>query len=144
MGYASRKLAFQNACDRLNELGFDIYVSPATSSWPIVTHGYYTDGERIAYFQADHYGSGVDICTVHIPNRTSGTGFRVHDCIGSAAITEQEAEQGFASYPIWASANDRKSVKKYSSIADFKERSSFHNNLTLLTKENRNILGSDT
>jgi len=55
---------------------------------------YFTDGINIGYTQYDKY-TGLDFSTVHKPNKSTGTGFKV------GSLPEQEYWKAF-SKPYWA------------------------------------------
>ena len=133
MNHASKREQFFRFINQLNAYGLDVYVKPPVRHSLPATYGYYTDGKRIAYFQIGHWG-GVEISTVHIPNRQTGTGFRMVDATDRP--TESQVGSGFAHSPHWAGLSDRESVQKFRDFEDFKNRSLFGGDLTLVTSDN--------
>ena len=131
-----KRRQFFEFIDRLNAMGFDVYSKPSLSKAHRTTYGYYTDGTRIAYFQVGEWG-GIDISTVHVPNKNSGTGFRMYD-----GITPRDSDilSGFAHSPSWAMQRDRDSVKKFKDFEDYRTRSLFGDALTKVTPENRDSI----
>lgn len=73
---------------------------------------YYTDGRRIGYAQWS--GLVNSVSTVHIPNKQTGTGFRVAE-----EITPETLAEGFALAPHWAYGRDVATVKKFKDWAAF-------------------------
>lgn len=102
--------------------GFNVYMRN-----PNDTYCYYTDGDRIGYMQENRLG-GYTICTVHVPNRTTGTGFNMATC---AELTKENLELGFVNVPSWANSYDRESVKKWRDITHFLEADSWHRDFKL-------------
>lgn len=101
--------------DAIANLGFAVY-QPTTGQ---KTYLYYTDGTRIGYLQKGDFG-GLSISTVHIPNRTTGTGFQATDAADPALVlTRSELERGFMHAPSWASSDDRKATHKWADMAAF-------------------------
>jgi hypothetical protein len=95
--------------------GFDVY-APAAGALSFL---FFTDGTRIGYLQHDDGGS-YSLSTVHIPNRTSGTGFRVTEgSEGPLAFTRESLERAFIHAPNWAFSRDRESVRKWPDMAAF-------------------------
>lgn len=71
----------KNFAQELVKAGLKVYVKEDNFTW-----GYFTDGRGIGYFQAGSLVEGVGLSTVHIPNSSTGTGFRYCDdlCVKSA------------------------------------------------------------
>lgn len=97
----------------IKSFGFDVYMRN-----PGDTYCYYTDGTRIGYLQGEY-----DISTVHVPNQTTGTGFRM---ASYASLTKENLELGFVFAPSWANSYDRESVQKWRDIAHFLGSDSWH------------------
>jgi len=105
---------------RIRELGYRVFMRLPSDSWL-----YYTDaeGKNIGQLSAERFG-GYWITTVHIPNRTTGTGFRVKECsdVDAAAL-----ELGFATFPGWPLGPDAAAtVKKWDSWEHFQRRDSWN------------------
>lgn len=96
---------------KIQDLGFDVYMRD-----PKDTYCYYTDGTQIGYVQEGRF-EGYAISTVHVPNRQTGTGFRMVD--HAPEITPVGLQAGFAQYPSWARADQRSSVVKWRDIEHF-------------------------
>lgn len=107
--------------DAIAALGFDVYQS-SDPRWQ--SYLFFTDGDKIGYFENDRL-SGWTISTVHIPNRTTGTGFSLRDTLpGPVELTRECLTKAFMTAPAWASDAMRASVAKWPSVASFlKERS---------------------
>jgi hypothetical protein len=97
---------------KVQSYGLDVYMRNETDSWLI-----FTDGKRIGYLDTGGTFGLFNLCTVHKPNRTTGTGFQVgrHE----ASFDKAALESCFAFAPAWAHGGDRETVKKYRDIADF-------------------------
>lgn len=98
--------------DAIQAAGFDVYQA-AEPRWQ--SYAYFTDGIRIGYIQTGDFG-GLRLSTVHIPNRTTGTGFALDDC---TSLERAELEKAFIFAPSWAYNTDRESVRKWADIAAF-------------------------
>lgn len=70
----------------------------------LTTYLNYTDGQRIGYLERSVFG-GFNVSTVHVPNRTNGTGFRMLDGVD---LTAAALSEGLAHSPHWASGEVRK------------------------------------
>lgn len=92
--------------DAIAAAGFDVY-QPVNG---VKTYGYFTDGTRIGYIQRTAYFDCYETSTVHIPNKTTGTGFGLEPL---AEITRESLTPAFMTAPSWASTTDRESVRKY-------------------------------
>lgn len=98
----------QLACQLLAR-GYRVFCSPELY-WQ--TYCFYSDGTRIAYAQQDRL-QGLSFATVHKPNPTSGTGFKV-DCVNDMV----SAEEALRGCPGWA-ASMRTSSEPYRDLAAF-------------------------
>lgn len=97
--------------------GFDVY-APESG---LKNYLFYTDGTRIAYFQNDTL-EGFTISTVHIPNKTTGTGYGLGPI---SSITREALEAGFLHSPYWVTRRDRESVRKYADMTQFLKARTF-------------------
>jgi len=79
------------------------------------TYMHFTDGTRIGYLQKGRFG-GVSVSTVHVPNKSTGTGFGIAQ---DESLSKELLESALIHAPHWASSFDRQSVKKYPTIAAF-------------------------
>jgi hypothetical protein len=100
----------QEIIDRIKSYGFKVYMRDPTDTWL-----HYTDGKNIGYLQYNRI-DGFSISTVHIPNQTTGHGFKVDD--GVSTLDKNDLEQAFR-IPSWASNRDREVSKPWSSIEAF-------------------------
>lgn len=84
------------------------------------TYCYCTDGVNIAYVQ---WSDGrPQVGTVHIPNKTTGTGFRYADDITPSTVRGAM----ITVTPHWADAKDLASVRKYKDWNEFHKSNSFN------------------
>lgn len=97
----------------LKSEGYRVYMRPDGKTWAYYTNA---DGTKIAYAQWGRSGMDHRISTVHVPNRTTGTGFSYSDEITRDAL--HDALHCHA--PAWASRNDAASVRKFSNWDAFK------------------------
>lgn len=133
---------YDNISDNMREIvdaihaeGFDVYMRQARDTW-----AYFTDGKRIGYVQFDRM-SGLNISTAHVPNRQSGTGFRV-DRRTNGPITRQDMEDAFAFCPAWARADERASVVKWRDWDHFHNHDGFSRDYVKIEKP-APVVGSD-
>lgn len=87
------------------------------------TYCFFTDGTRIGYAQWGGYRQSVS--SVHMPNKTTGTGFGVADEITPTTLAAALNRP----YPHWASAADRASVKKYADMDAYLKASKWNSEL---------------
>lgn len=103
--------------DAIAALGFDVYQS-SDPRWR--SYAFFVEGDGIGYIENS---AGLTLSTVHIPNRTTGTGYGLRDTLGAFELTRQYLSLAFMHSPAWASAEMRKSVAKWPSVDAFlKER----------------------
>jgi hypothetical protein len=102
---------------RVQSFGFDVYMQDEGD-----TYLYFTDGKRIGYMQIERLAGPYSITTVHIPNTSTGTGFRIAD-VGDD-FTKDQLELAFVHAPDWA--RDRSSVKKWNDWAHFAGANTFN------------------
>lgn len=100
-----------------------------------------SDGEKILYIQPNYWNNETyDICTVHVPNRTTGTGYRLVD--GDRDILTKIDKSIFNKYknitnPSWASQSDIKATVPYKDMQAFlKYRKTFCKDLEVLELDN--------
>lgn len=94
--------------DYIKAQGYRVFYNPDQGD--NVTYCFYTDGERIAYAQWPGYETSVS--TVHMPNLSNGTGFRIADTITPGTLRE-------ALYCVSPAWHRGKRVAKYRSWEDF-------------------------
>jgi len=87
--------------------GFKVYQQDATKD----TWFYYTDGKNIGYCQFPDRDSPM-LSTVHMPNRSTGTGYQMLDRWEDITPSKMHAAM-LCHSPAWASSADRASVKKW-------------------------------
>ena len=97
---------------------------------PEDTYAYFTDGVNIGYIQ-DTPLEGVTLGTRHVPNRASGTGFGLGPPKDLSAHSLKEA---FISWPAWADADTRRSVRKYPTLGAFLSSNSWGGGLHLVAE----------
>ncbi len=93
----------------IQSLGFDVYLPTARNA----TWCYYTDGKRIGYAQWGHFDCSTS--SVHMPNRQTGTGFKIGEDVTPATLRDAIACHA----PNWASSADRAATRKYDDFAHF-------------------------
>lgn len=92
--------------------GFDVYMRDASrDKWLI-----FTDGTNIGYLQENRL-EPFTLATVHIPNATTGTGFRIDRT--APGIVKEDLARAFVLVPEWADGSSRASVRKWPSIQAF-------------------------
>jgi hypothetical protein len=91
----------------LKSQGFVVYGPVKRSSYV-----FFTDAQEkhVGYAQLG-FGEAFSFSTVHKPNLTTGTGFRA-----------ENAQEAFMTAPSWASEEQARSVRKYASFQDFKNK----------------------
>ena len=108
----------QNTIDAIHKAGFRVYMRTPSDSWLY----FVDDADRIGYAQETRSGF-VSISTVHVPNRITGTGFRLDDI---PSISADNLAEAFIIAPSWATGEQRASVKKWPSWEAFKASSPFN------------------
>ena len=102
--------------------GFRVFVHGPVEK---ATYCYFTDGVRIGYAQWDSpYKGDESLSTVHMPNTTTGTGYKL-DC----PISADNLPLAFQFVPHWASRQDAATLKKYRDWNAFFNRDSFNSQL---------------
>lgn len=94
---------------KVQSFGFTVYMRKPSDTWLYFTT---PDGKSIGYLQ-DGRLEGISLGTVHVPNRTSGTGFQVER--NADALTKEDLQRCFAAAPHWA-GRDAASVVKWRDI----------------------------
>ncbi len=98
----------------VQQAGFSVYMRNPGDSWL-----YFTGGKSIGYLQDDRLG-GLSLSTVHVPNITSGTGFKIMEGLSAIDIADAEIlKKAFAIAPGWALQSSVASVKKWPNIDAF-------------------------
>lgn len=98
--------------DAIAQLGFDVYQAVPAYQGMRRSYLFFTDGQHIGYLQTGEAG-GLELSTVHIPNRTTGTGFKMGE---AKELTREVLETAFLNAPGWAYGRDRASVCKWPSV----------------------------
>lgn len=106
----------QSVIDKVAAAGFDVWMRKPGDTWLL-----FTDGKNIGYLQDDR-PAGYCISTVHMPNRSTGTGFQIERHVSD--FSKKMLARAFAHCPDWARGNAG-SVKKYRDIEDYRSRDSF-------------------
>ncbi len=106
----------QSVIDAVADAGFDVWMRDPKDTWML-----FTDGKNIGCLQADRL-AGYCISTVHMPNKTTGTGFQIERHV--ADFTKPMLARAFVHAPHWAS--DRASVHKYQDIEHYRKANSFN------------------
>ncbi len=101
--------------DTIAAQGFSVYLPTSGRK----TYLFFTDGTRIGYLQTGDFG-GLDLSTVHIPNKYSGIGFKITDDSDSISVPTREVlERAFWHAPSWASTADREATIKWRDMKTF-------------------------
>jgi len=111
----------------IQKAGFRVYMRSPKDSWLY----FVDDADRIGYAQETRSGF-VSISTVHVPNRITGTGFRLDDI---PSISADNLAKAFVIAPRWATGSDRASVKKWASWEAFKASSRFNADYKMIEPE---------
>lgn len=99
----------QATAKKLKDFGFQVFLPEV--EFP--TYGYYSDGDFMAYFQAGDFAEGIYLVTSHLPNRQSGTGFRIFSHLTTETLSKKDALITLrCTAPDWASDKDLDSVVK--------------------------------
>lgn len=97
---------------------FDVYMRDRKDTFLI-----FTDGTRIGYLQNSAF-RGISVSTVHVPNKSSGTGFGILDSLSEADLTAEKLNEAFVIAPDWA--RDRQSVRKWKDLVQFQASNNFN------------------
>ena len=111
----------------ITDAGFDVYMRDLKD-----TYCDFTDGQNIGYLQEGRFG-GVDLSTVHIPNRASGTGYSVEQDVDIARIDAEMLSRTFEA-PDWARNRDAAVTRKWPSLEAFLTADSWQMKLKLIAK----------
>ena len=114
----------QETIDAIHEAGFLVYMRTPYDSWLY----FVDDADRIGYAQEEHSGF-VSITTVHVPNKSTGTGFVLDDI---PSLSADNLAKAFVIAPSWVTDRDRASVKKWASWEAFKASSPFNADYKML------------
>jgi hypothetical protein len=107
----------QPAIDAIKAAGLQAYMRNPDDTWV-----YYTDGTRIAQIGFDRL-TGWTLTTCHMPNTTTGCGFRLDS---PNALDAHTLESGFMTAPAWAYARDRQTVRKWKNWEAFRSANPFN------------------
>ena len=105
-----------NYAETLQAAGMTVLV-PKNESGNYIAFG---DDKNVGYCQIDYFG-GFSFSTVHKPNTSTGTGYRVADGIGRPTL--QHALGSFAFAPAWASERDLSTIVKYKGVLAYLAKS---------------------
>ncbi len=111
---------FEKAAGHIKSLGFTVYITTNSKE----THGYFSDGKHIGYFQQNQFAEGVNIATCNKVPGSSGK----HHCldpyfkpVSLTELSKEYLEKGFSLYPEYFSDEDKTlmPVVKYADLDDF-------------------------
>lgn len=102
---------------KLKSFGFRVFVPTNMQN---ATWCYFVEGDKIGYLQAPTW-SLPSISTVHKPNVTSGTGFKLRE-VDWQTLTKDVCQMAFAHAPSWADAREVASVQKFASIEELLQK----------------------
>jgi hypothetical protein len=116
-----------NIIQAIQQAGFSVYMRSLGDTWL-----YFTDGENIGYLQNDSLG-GLSLSTVHVPNHTSGAGFKIAEGLSVDDIRCAETlKKAFAMAPEWALRSSVASAKKWKSLDAFLSANSWNRGFRLV------------
>lgn len=115
----------QKIIDAVAKAGFDVWMRKPGDSWLL-----FTDGKNIGYLQVDRL-AGYTISTVHMPNRSTGTGFQIERHVSS--FDKDTFARAFVHAPDWY-RGDAASVRKYRDMDHYCTESSFNAAYELVAK----------
>ncbi len=98
---------------KVQSLGFNVYMRNEKDSWLLFTSA---DDKNIGYLQQERFG-GVTLSTVHIPNKTTGTGYQIQHMEDDFNV--DDLNTCFATAPHWAFNRDRETVRKWRDMAAY-------------------------
>ncbi len=111
------------AIEAVAAAGFAVYMRAVTD-----TYLFFTDGTKIGYLQVG-LGGGYSLSTVHIPNKSTGTGFGVAD----PNVLDREAlEKALIHTPHWVGRDAANTVRKYRDMEDMRSRDAWNAELKLV------------
>lgn len=112
----TKKIHLAEIVAKARECGLQVYMRASDSTYMI-----FTDGTRLGYLQAERFG-GYSLTSVHVANRTTGTGFKMTDsALELESFNRETFERAFAHSPEWAYREQRESVKKYRDIEHYRQ-----------------------
>lgn len=109
----------------VKSLGYRVFIRPDKYDRE-VTYCFYTDGTRIAYAEWCRHGFRESVSSVHMANRTTGTGYMFDDQINAETL----AGALNCHAPQWARHGDAATVRKWKDWDTFHQSSKFHAELT--------------
>lgn len=110
---------------KVQSFGFQVYMRDLDKdSWL-----YFTDGTHIGYLEVSRLG-GYHLATVHIPNKSSGTGYSIER--DSDELTKEDLLRCFIHAPHWARSADRDPVVKWRNMEQFLNADSFNKGYRLI------------
>jgi hypothetical protein len=115
----------QDIIDKVAAAGFDVWMRDPKDTWMI-----FTDGKNLGYLQFDRM-AGYTISTVHMPNKTSGTGFQIERHVSD--FDRATLARAFIHCPDWF-RRDAESVLKYRGIEDYRAANNFNAAYQLVAK----------
>lgn len=116
----------QDIIRAVQDAGFQVYMRD-----PKDTYLYFTDGISIGYLQNNHM-DGTSIRTVHVANKTTGTGFYIADRLEK--LTEKTLRRAFVIAPREASYREVNSVHKFRNMKAFRNLCEWNKLLQLVEK----------
>lgn len=103
----------QYAIDTMKAAGYRVFM-PTDPAWK--TYAFFEKDNRVGYVECDRF-HGFKLSTVHVPNRTSGTGYRLTTEPVGKLTPELLHQAATTSVPAWASRTDP-APRKYASVAE--------------------------
>lgn len=129
----------QSVIDAVAAAGFEVWMRDPKDTFML-----FTDGRNIGYLE-DNRLYGYSISTVHIPNKSTGTGFQIERHVSE--LTKDRLERAFISHPSWARGDEISSVKKYRDMEHYRSGNRFNAEYRLIAghitqKETRHFKAS--
>lgn len=115
----------QDYATLIKSLGYRVFIRPDKHGRK-VTYCFYTDGTRIGYAEWCRHGFRESVSSVHMANRTTGTGYMFDDRINAETLAGALGHHA----PQWAGRGDAATVRKYKDWNTFHQSSKFNEELT--------------
>ena len=115
-------------CEKVRSFGYRVYPNKPGScgNYAIVT-----DGINVGRMgEAQYNQKAVVFSTVHVPQRSCGSGFScegkpIDDGVTLDALQKKHVMESFSAYPAWVTAfhTNGNTIEKYKDFEDWKKRS---------------------
>ena len=114
------KELFLETAEHIRKAGFRVFISVGDGD----THGWFTDGTHIGYFQQCETENGIQLATCNKTPGSAGTGLLLEPhaaAVPLEKVTKEYLEKAFADYPEYFGQEDKTlmPVKKFVDVEDF-------------------------